>query len=159
MNSMKRLGLAALLVALGALFAAPQAFARNTEDKLTYELVAPEIDPPEPEAFGQYTLTDDSAVPGWPQEVDLSCRGLTPWKQYRVVLLVFWQDIPGDTVGGWSNWGLYEQSYLLIADNKSRISHEFTIMSYDKYVAVVDLWIENDVGQVVLETGLLVRSK
>ncbi len=152
MNSMKRLGLAALLVALGALFTAPQAFARNTEDKLTYELVAPEIDPPEPEAFGQYTLTDDSASPLWPWEVDASCRQLTPWNLYCVVATVFWSD-------EWGNCGWYYLCRTFTADKNGKLEGQFIVDGGWCYVSVQDLWVENNVGQVVLETGRLVRSK
>ncbi len=145
MNPMKRLGLAALLMVLGALCAASSALAGRPPKSLsyTYELTPPESDPPEPQASGRWTKTFH-AVPYTGIYVEVSCRRLTAGELYSVVASVSWRD-------SWGNYGSYRTGGAFAADGKGRLDAQFMVEQWEAEVFVDDLWIEKD-GNVVLET-------
>ena len=145
MNPMKRLVLAVLLVLLGGLRGASPALAGKNADAVassTSKLVPPETDPPEPKASGRYTVEFYYWYPGF-KDVTVSCKGLTPQKQYDVVVLVEWYD----------EW--WYGSYLVLrtctADKNGKLDAQVIVDDYDRYVSIGDLWVENDEGSVVLE--------
>ena len=86
MNPMKRVGLVALFVVVGAFFAASPALAGKpgqspNNNTVTRSLGPPKIDPPEPHARGKYIITN---LREWPT-LTVTCRRLTPMKQYHFV--------------------------------------------------------------------------
>jgi len=140
--------MAALLVVLVALFAASPAFADKPPKPLlfTSQLTPPEIDPPEPQASGSLTETNYTSIhPFMGLDVDVSCRRLKPGKQYLVVALVHWGDV-------WGGYGTYCTGGAFTADRKGRLDAQFHVERWESYVGLEDLWIENDQGNVVLET-------
>ena len=148
MNPMKRLGMGALVLTLVALFAASPALARNPAKPSSYtsKLVPPETDPPEPKASGHYTVEWYYWYPGF-RDVTVSCRGLTPQKQYDVVVLVVWND-------RWGGYGSFLVPRTVTADKNGKLDTQVIVKSYDEdwYAYIGGLWVENDEGSVVLET-------
>lgn len=141
----------ALLIILTTLLATWPASAGRKAAKpvsYTYELVPPAVDSAEPQASGQYTKTD-SPLPFGPMDVEVSCRHLTPGKQYYVVYVVSWQE--NYWFGPWGNWGSYQACISLTADRKGRLEAQFTVGGGESYMNVEELWIENDQGVVVLQ--------
>jgi hypothetical protein len=133
MNPVKRLGVVAVLVVLGALCAASPALAGKPlpytgSDRVW--LVPPESYPPEPQASGK-CIHDWVYWPGFYYAVDVTvtCIKLTPGEQYHV----WWW--------GESDWG----SYPVTADGKGKLSVQF---GADDAVYV---WVQNDTGAVVLQ--------
>ena len=147
MNSVKRLGLAAFLVVLGALFAASPALARKpaggpTPVSYTFKLTPPEIDPPEPQASGQWTV-ETWSLPLPSIEVNVSCKRLTPAKPYHVVCLVMEYPNEGPSSGTW-----WWETHSVAADGRGRLNAQFTVETWG---GIQFLWVENDEGDVVLE--------
>ncbi len=147
MNPMKRLGLVALFVVLGTLFATSLAVARDYT--VDHELVPPAVDPPEPKASGKWTLTYFGDIQIKAKGVDVSCKKLTPGEQYSVVVSVFWSN-------HWGEFGWYENRYTLTADARGKLETHFLVYyPWEGEASVEDLWIEklNENGSVVvLET-------
>jgi hypothetical protein len=123
--------MAALLVVLAAAYSAPEALARNYTVKWTYELVPPETGPPEPGAYGQYTVTFDSRaqMAMAAKEVAVNCRRLTSGRPYDVVVLVAWND-------QWDGYGWYLKRLTFTADAKGRLNGQFTVGGGESYVYV-----------------------
>jgi hypothetical protein len=151
MKTMQQLGLTALALVVGALFTASPALARKPGPIVpvtyTYKLVPPEVNPPQPQASGQWTL-ETASLPTSSVGVDVSCRRLTPGQQYVVTYWVvwypwFWDGEPCPT------WECDTQ--VVMADAKGRLNAQFTVAIPDAIVTVDSLWIENDDGDVVLE--------
>jgi len=153
MNFMKRLGLAVLVLILGALCAASPALAGKWPKPVsyTYELTPPEIDPAEPEALGQYTLTVQTSaqLAGAERGVEVTCKNLTPRKQYFVMVYVWWYKVYGEYADSWYESGYSTSCHAFTTDKNGRLHGEFTVGAG---VCIEDLWIENDAGRVVLET-------
>ena len=149
------LGVSSLILA--TLFVATPVSARKIAGDAyttTYKL-APPANAAEPRASGQYTMYRDSL--NCIEEGTVSCRNLTPGRQYVVVVLVHWSS--------WARIG-YEPyptgsgSYLMevaaTADASGRLNARFTVVGSWSYSGglnrtVQDLWIENNEGSVVLE--------
>jgi hypothetical protein len=157
MNPMKRLGLVALLVfILGGLFAASPALARKIAgvSSTTFKLMRP-ANAPEPTASGQWTLHRDDYM--MTEDVTVSCRRLTPGRQYVVVVLVHWSQWGRIGYEPWTvDSGSYPVEVAVTADAKGRLNAQCTVVSTWSYGggvnrSVQDLWIENDAGNVVLE--------
>ena len=147
MNPMRRLGMAALLVALAAILAASSAFAGRPPkpvESYTYQLTPPEIDPPEPQASGRWTKTVNWAYTHPRTDVEVSSVRLTAGELYFVVASVSWTD-------PWGNHGSYQAGRAFTADGKGRLAARFSVQEWERQVWVDDLWIEKD-GNVVLET-------
>jgi len=136
MCHMNRSRLAVLVLILGGLFAAAPALAvKYIRSVVTSTwLVPPESCPPEPDASGKCTR-EFVRAPG--QEfhefdVTVTCRKLTPARQYHVL---------------WGrDWGV-AGSYPVTADGKGKLSVQFTVMS-DRLPWVV---VTDDEGCVVLQ--------
>lgn len=146
MNPMKRVGVAVFLMALGALFTASPALAREYTQR--YALVPPAIDPPEPKASGKWALTHfDVQIKA--KRVEVTCKGLTPGEEYLVVVWVS----SSDEWGGGDSW---EALFACTAgaNGKLEFDHLFEY-GYGRSLSVHDLWIEKlngYPGVVVLET-------
>jgi len=147
MCHMNRSRLAVLVLILGVHFAALPIFARKspTLGSITFKLTPPAIDPPEPQASGRYTLTantwEDFGTFG-PIQVSVSCRRLTPGKQYYVETLVWWYDV-------WGNDGSYYVERAFEADRLGKLQGQFTVEG--SYIFISTLWIQDGAGNVVLE--------
>jgi hypothetical protein len=163
MNSVKRLGMTALLVVLAVLLAASPALAGKYADPLisstTYELAPPvDADAPEPTASGKWTL--DVYALGW-EDVTVSCRRLTPGEQYVVVSLVQWSETVTNSGGTFEDSGSYLEEHPVTADTKGRLNAKFYVYSeadtdwfriYRLSRHVADVWIVNaTTGEIVLE--------
>lgn len=146
-----------LSLILATLFVATPVWARKVAGVATTATIklARPADAPEPRAFGQYTMYRDSF--NCIEEGTVSCRNLTPGRQYVVVVLVHWSS--------WARIG-YEPyptgsgSYFMeipaTADTRGRLNAQFTVVGSWSYSGginrtVRDLWIENNEGIVVLE--------
>jgi hypothetical protein len=128
MKTMRKLGMIALMLALGALFFASPVLANGHGDlkgPLWSKLVPPEVNPPEPQASGKYKC--DFPVPLVPVAgVTVICTKLTPGQQYSVC-----------SFGG---------CYPATADRKGGLEVLFFTDEYYGFICVV-----NDAGEVVLE--------
>jgi len=147
MNPVKRLGLAVLVLILGAVLAASPALAGGKEAvTYRYNLAPPQTDPPEPRASGRWTKTVNAAYPYAGTHVEASCTRLTVGKQYQVLALVSWNDI-------WGNSGSYWTGVTSTADGKGRLDAQFDVEALwgEQFVYVTDLRVYSDQG-VVLET-------
>jgi hypothetical protein len=151
MIPMKRLGLMVLVLALGGIFAVPSVLGGKPPKwlpvSITFKL-APPADAPEPHAFGVCTLDDWLASE---EVVTVSCKGLTPGKQYSLVVLVLWTQCasPGHPIAS----GSYLEERTATADKRGRFEAECTVVQDWEHLLVrdvTDVWIENDAGGVVL---------
>ena len=134
MNPMKRVGLVALFVVVGAFFAASPALAGKpgqspNNNTVTRSLGPPKIDPPEPHARGKYIITN---LREWPT-LTVTCRRLTPMKQYCFVAFFI--------TGPWNAWW---ETYPVTADGNGDLS-ELLIGMVPAFAR-----LENDEGDVVL---------
>ena len=112
MNPMKRVGLVALFVVVGAFFAASPALAGKpgqspNNNTVTRSLSPPKIDPPEPHARGKYIITN---LREWPT-LTVTCRRLTPMKQYHFVAV--------SCAGPWNVWW---EIYPVTADSNGDLN-------------------------------------
>ena len=153
MNPMKRLGLTALVLIVAVNFAASHALAGKKGDVVstTFKL-APPADAPEPRASGECTM--DYIRPYW-QRATVNCRGLTPDRQYTLVVLVHWSE--------WYEWwpissGFYVEELTVTADAKGRLEAQCVVEGWSdawgRYCylrSIEDVWVENEAGSVVLE--------
>jgi hypothetical protein len=165
MNTKKRLGLTALVVALGALVTASPAVARHGKRVQSYTVqLAPPVDAPEPDASGEWThdfYAGGSEFKGqyvWPSEcATVSCQRLTPGEQYVVRVLVEWDIVPG-------GYGSYVEERAVTANRKGWLDAEVWVYDdggdssngddswwWRETRHIADLWIENAAGQIVLE--------
>ena len=147
MNSMKRVGLAVVVLILGAIVGASPAFAakKYTESLV---LVPPAIDPPEPEASGTVTYQTDYYGGYSTGEATVSCRGLTPGNEYDVHFLVgYW--VPSPNSGGYAWYVCITGRHA--ADTKGRLTTQFSYGSdFFGSSGVVDVCVQNDQGNFVL---------
>jgi hypothetical protein len=143
MKAIGRLTRVAILVLLGTVLAGPPAMGRSSK-VLGMTLVPPPVEAPEPQASGQWTQTRQGL--SWvTDDVAVRCKGLTPGEQYSVVAYVFWMD-------QWGGYGWEYSGTTLTADRKGQIAGQFSILCWESYINVEDLWIENGQGEIVLET-------
>jgi len=149
---------AVLVVILTALLAASPALAKpiaGGASSTTYKL-APPANAPERGASGQWTLyTDPLNVT---ESVALSCRNLTPGRQYTIVVLVHWSQWAriGSGPPYQVDSGDYSLELAVTADAKGRLSGQCSVVGTWSPTggvnrSVQDLWIENEDGNVVLE--------
>ena len=138
MNTRKRVGLVALLMASGAIFAATPLWAGKPLPKVehyTYTLVPP-ADSPKPNASGNCTFETYATLP---RSVAVSCRGLIPSQQYWVVHVTSSPD-----------GSVEEAAYPFTTDARGRFDGEYRYGGYTS-----GLWIENAAGEAVLVLGQL----
>jgi len=130
MKTMQRLGLTAVLLAVGTLFAAPPVLAGGTV--YTIPLVAP-AESPEPEASGVARVVyTKSSTP----RTTVECVNLMPRERYFVCVI---------TLG--SNGGYYEQAYGVTTDRGGNLRVSFHV----PWIDFGPVWVENDAGEIVLE--------
>jgi hypothetical protein len=155
MNSAKRIGWLVILVVLGGHWGAPLALAGKyaiVGHSTTFKLVPP-VGAPEPKASAQWTLRRDPDT----EDVTVSCRGLTPDRQYTVVVLVDWTHWVRVGYDVWPiDSGSYSVELAVTADVKGRLNAQYTVESTWSQTSgvtrsVQELWIENDQDNVVLE--------
>ena len=150
--------LAVLVVILTPVLAASPALAKpiaGGASSTTYKL-APPANAPERRASGQYTVYRDPL--NVTESVAVSCRNLTPGRQYTIVVLVYWSQWarigsgPSYPVGS----GSYSMELAATADARGRLSGQCSVVGTWSPTggvnrSVQDLWIENEEGSVVLE--------
>lgn len=168
MKTMQRIERTALAVAVAALFTASPAMAGKNKDpwtQITFSgtfVLVPPADSPEPAASGTASETDGvSAIDtsglqpsycGWSFN-SVTCRHLTPAKQYQITCLVHIRGYP-------RNWGeRWElQTYTYTADGHGRLNADFDIdggsswpvLYFGSQVQVSSMEIQDDAGNVVL---------
>ena len=161
MNLMQRLGLVALVFLVGAFFAASPALAgKPAKSSVTSPLTPPAIDAPEPGASGTVTYVHswfyDQRT--WVENVDVtvSCESLKPTNQYCVVFFV------RETLWTWDGGttDLYWYERLPAATNKKgQLNSQWSYLPETAshwpwagcITTILDIWVENDLGNVVLE--------
>ena len=150
--------LAVVAVVLTTVLAASLALAKpiaGGASSTTYKL-APPANAPERRASGQYTVYRDPL--NVTESVAVSCRNLTPGRQYTIVVLVHWSQWarigsgPSYPVGS----GSYSMELAATADARGRLSGQCSVVGTWSPTggvnrSVQDLWIENEDGNVVLE--------
>jgi len=84
--------------------------------------------------------------------VKLSCRRLTPGRQYAVNYWVVWYPMFGDDMGDLMPHSFRCDTQLVAADAKGTLNTQFTVQVSESDAVYVDgLWVENDEGDIVLE--------
>ncbi|HUT91551.1 MAG TPA: hypothetical protein VMY37_18780 [Thermoguttaceae bacterium] len=161
MNLMKRLGLVALVFLLVAIFGASPALAgKPAKSSATVPLAPPAVDPPEPIASGTVTYVhswwyDQRA---WVENVDVtvSCESLTPTNQYCVVF--FLQHMLWNWDGATMDSYWYER-LPATTNKKGQLKSQWSYLPETAWnwpwdgctTYILDIWVENDLGNVVLE--------
>ena len=146
MKTMQRIGLTVLGLLVAAQFAATPALARKPSpvpvSTYPFTLVPPETDAPEPQASGSGTVVTDGIVT---TGVNVKCKRLTPGYQYHLMIRVGRTDRTG--------WPLdsFVTSTASTTDKHGNLEAQIWLTSDIYYYSVVDVWIENDDGEVVLE--------